>query len=82
MQKGRMKATPNVGMKLLLVRLDLKALEQAIITGRQMEALVRLLRAYMKLEGQIWIRIVPDKPITKKLQKLEWVKGKGAVDIM
>ncbi len=54
-----------------------KALESAWITGRQIEAARQAITRYMKREGQLWIRIFPDKPITKKPAEVRMGKGKG-----
>ena len=56
----------------------IKALEQVLITGRQIEAARQAVTRYMKREGQIWIRVFPDKPITKKPAEVRMGKGKGA----
>ncbi|MBQ5689871.1 MAG: 50S ribosomal protein L16, partial [Alistipes sp.] len=55
----------------------IKALECSWITGRQIEAARQAITRYMKREGQIWIRIFPDKPITKKPAEVRMGKGKG-----
>ena len=55
----------------------IKALESAWITGRQIEAARQAITRYMKREGQLWIRIFPDKPITKKPAEVRMGKGKG-----
>ena len=53
-------------------------MENAWITGRQLEAARQAVTRHMKREGQIWIRIFPDKPITKKPAEVRMGKGKGA----
>ena len=73
MQKGRMKGIAQRGNQLAYGSFGIKALESTWITGRQIEAITR----YMKREGQIWIRIFPDKPITKKPAEVRMGKGKG-----
>ena len=55
----------------------MKALEPAWITSRQIEACRVALSRHMKRDGKMWIRIFPDKPVTKNLLKQEWVKEKG-----
>ena len=55
----------------------IKALESTWITGRQIEAARQAITRYMKREGQLWIRIFPDKPITKKPAEVRMGKGKG-----
>jgi large subunit ribosomal protein L16 len=58
----------------------LKSMEESWITARQIEAARVALTRFMKREGQVWIRIFPDKPITKKPAEVRMGKGKGAVD--
>ncbi len=78
MQKGRMKGNSNRGNQLAFGSFGIKALQQAFITGRQLEAARQAVTRHMKREGQIWIRIFPDKPITKKPAEVRMGKGKGA----
>jgi len=80
MQKGRMKGNAQRGYEIAFGSFGLKALEQTFITGRQIEAARQALTRHMKREGQIWIRIFPDKPITKKPAEVRMGKGKGAVE--
>jgi large subunit ribosomal protein L16 len=56
----------------------IKTLEECWITGRQLEAARQAVSRHMKREGQVWIRIFPDKPITKKPAEVRMGKGKGA----
>ncbi len=77
-QKGRMKGNSQRGHQLAFGSFGIKALEQAWITGRQIEAARQAVTRHMKREGQIWIRIFPDKPITKKPAEVRMGKGKGA----
>jgi len=77
-QKGRMKGNAQRGNQLAFGSFGIKALEEAWITGRQIEAARQAVTRYMKREGQIWIRIFPDKPITKKPAEVRMGKGKGA----
>ncbi len=77
-QKGRMKGNAERGNQLAFGSFGIKSLEQAWITGRQIEAARQAVTRYMKREGQIWIRIFPDKPITKKPAEVRMGKGKGA----
>lgn len=77
-QKGRMKGNAQRGNQLAFGSFGIKALEQAWITGRQIEAARQAVTRYMKREGQIWIRIFPDKPVTKKPAEVRMGKGKGA----
>ena len=78
MQKGRMKGVAQRGNQLAFGSFGIKGLEDAWITGRQIEAARQAVVRFMKREGQIWIRIVPDKPITKKPAEVRMGKGKGA----
>merc|ERR1712078_104517 len=77
-QKGKMKGNANRGNQLAFGSFGIKALEETWITGRQIEAARQAVTSYMKREGQIWIRIFPDKPITKKPAEVRMGKGKGA----
>ena len=78
MQKGKMKGNANRGNQLAFGSFGIKSLEETWITGRQIEAARQAVTRYMKREGQIWIRIFPDKPITKKPAEVRMGKGKGA----
>ncbi len=78
MQKGRMKGNAQRGNQLAFGSFGIKALESAWITGRQIEAARQAVTRHMKREGQLWIRIFPDKPITKKPAEVRMGKGKGA----
>ena len=77
-QKGRMKGNANRGHQLAFGSFGIKTLQEAWITGRQIEAARQAVTRYMKREGQIWIRIFPDKPVTKKGGEIPMGKGKGA----
>ncbi|MEJ2593711.1 MAG: 50S ribosomal protein L16 [bacterium] len=77
-QKGRMKGNAGRGHQLAFGSYGIKTLEQGWITGRQLEAARQAVTRYMKREGQIWIRIFPDKPVTKKPAEVRMGKGKGA----
>jgi large subunit ribosomal protein L16 len=78
MQKGRMKGNAQRGTELAFGSFGIKALEPAWITGRQIEAARQAITRHMKREGQLWIRIFPAKPITKKPAEVRMGKGKGA----
>ena len=78
MQKGRMKGNAQRGADLAFGSFGIKALEPAWITGRQIEAARQAITRHMKREGQLWIRIFPAKPITKKPAEVRMGKGKGA----
>ena len=77
-QKGRMKGNAQRGNQIAFGSFGIKALEETWITGRQIEAARQAVTRYMKREGQIWIRIFPDKAITKKPAEVRMGKGKGA----
>jgi large subunit ribosomal protein L16 len=78
MQKGRMKGNAQRGHEIAFGSFALKTVETTFLTGRQIEAARQALTRFMKREGQIWIRIFPDKPITKKPAEVRMGKGKGA----
>jgi len=78
MQKGKMKGNAQRGHEISFGSFGLKTLEQSWITGRQIEAARQAITRYMKREGQLWIMIFPDKPITKKPAEVRMGKGKGA----
>lgn len=78
MQKGKMKGNAKRGSQLAFGTFGIKALEECWITGRQIEAARQAVTRHMKREGQIWIRIFPDKPVTKKPAEVRMGKGKGA----
>jgi large subunit ribosomal protein L16 len=77
-QKGRIRGLATRGTELDFGSFALKSLEPARITARQIEACRMTISRTMKREGQIWIRIFPDKPITKKPAEVRMGKGKGA----
>ena len=79
-QKGKMKGNSNRGHELAFGSFGLKTLESTFITDRQIEAARIAVTRYMKREGKVWIRIFPDKPITKKPAEVRMGKGKGALD--
>lgn len=78
MQKGRMKGNAGRGNQIAFGSFAIKALEECWITSRQIEASRIAATRYMKREGQMWIRIFPDKPVTKKPAEVRMGKGKGA----
>src|SRR3982751_2929646 len=77
MQKGRMKGDTKRGATLAFGSFGLKALDSVWLTNRQLEAARQALTRSMKREGNVWIRVFPDKPITKKPQEVRMGKGKG-----
>lgn len=78
MQKGRIKGLAHRGSSLAFGTFGLKALEPGRITARQIEAARVVITRAMKRQGRVWIRIFPDKPITKKPAEVRMGKGKGA----
>ena len=78
MQKGRVKGVAGRGHTLSFGTFGIKSLEPGWITSRQIEAARIAMTRAMKREGQVWIRIFPDKPITKKPAEVRMGKGKGA----
>lgn len=78
MQKGRMKGLASRGSELSFGSFGIKTLEACWITSRQIEAARIAVTRFMKREGQVWIRIFPDKPVTKKPAEVRMGKGKGA----
>jgi large subunit ribosomal protein L16 len=80
MHKGRIKGNAKRGAALSFGTFGLKALEPKWITDRQIEAARVALTRHMKREGNVWIRIFPDKSITAKPLEVRMGKGKGAPD--
>ncbi|QFZ53859.1 50S ribosomal protein L16 [Oceanihabitans sp. IOP_32] len=79
-QKGRMKGNTGRGFQLSNGTFGIKALDSNFLTSRQIEAARIAATRYMKREGQLWIKVFPDKPITKKPLEVRMGKGKGAVE--
>jgi large subunit ribosomal protein L16 len=77
-QKGKMKGNAQRGHQLAFGSFGIKTLDEAWITGRQIESARQAITRHMKREGQLWIRIFPDKPVTKKPAEVRMGKGKGA----
>ncbi len=77
-QKGRMKGNAQRGNQLAFGTYGIKSLQSKWLTGRQIEAARVAVTRYMQRQGQIWIRVFPDKPITKKPAEVRMGKGKGA----
>lgn len=78
MHKGRIKGNAQRGHQIAFGSFAIKTLEPGRITSRQIEAARIAVTRFMKREGQVWIRIFPDKPITKKPAEVRMGKGKGA----
>jgi len=77
MQKGRMKGDTKRGATLAFGTFGLKSLDSVWLTNRQIESARQALTRHMKREGNVWIRIFPDKAITKKPAEVRMGKGKG-----
>ncbi len=77
-QKGRVRKVAKRGSTLAYGSFGIKSLQGTWITGRQIEAMRQATTRFMKREGQVWIRIFPDKPITTKPAEVRMGKGKGA----
>ncbi|HAH25445.1 MAG TPA: 50S ribosomal protein L16 [Prolixibacteraceae bacterium] len=77
-QKGKMKGLSQRGNQLAFGTFGIKSLEETWLTGRQIEAARVAVTRHMQRQGQIWIRVFPDKPITKKPAEVRMGKGKGA----
>jgi large subunit ribosomal protein L16 len=80
-QKGRMKGNAQRGNQIAFGTFGIKAMESTWITGRQIEAARQALTRHMKREGRLWIRIFPDKPISKKPAEVRMGKGKGTPEL-
>ena len=82
MQKGRrrFRQVETRGVELSFGSFGLKALEEVWLTSQQIESAYRAIARSLQKEGKIWMRIFPDKPITKKAAETKMGKGKGSVD--
>ena len=80
MHKGRMKGEAQRGHRVTLGSFGLKGMESVWLTGRQIEAARVALTRYMKRQGQVWIKVFPDKPVTSKPAEVRMGKGKGSLD--
>lgn len=80
MQKGRNRGLAQNGNKVSFGEFGLKATGRGRITSRQIEAARRAMTRHIKRGGKIWIRIFPDKPISKKPLEVRMGKGKGNVE--
>jgi len=78
--KGRIKGEAKRGATISFGSFALKALEPHWITNRQLESARQSMTRHMKREGSVWIRIFPDKPITKKPAEIRMGKGKGNLE--
>lgn len=77
---GRIKGIATKGNEVSFGAFGLKAVESGLVSARQIEAARRAMTRYVKRGGKIWIRIFPDKPMTKKGDETPMGKGKGTVD--
>jgi large subunit ribosomal protein L16 len=77
-QKGRVRGLATRGANISFGSFAIKSLEIGWITSRQIEAARIAVTRAMKREGKVWVRIFPDKPITKKPAEVRMGKGKGA----
>jgi len=80
MQKGRNKGIASSGNTVEFGSIGMRALDNSRITARQIESARKAINRYIKREGQLLIRIFPDKPITKKPIEVRQGKGKGSVE--
>jgi len=75
-----MKGIAQKGHQIAFGSFAIKSLDSHMLTGRQIEAARQAMTRHMKREGQTWIRIFPDKPVTRKPAEVRMGKGKGAPD--
>ena len=80
MQKGKLQSIAVRGSTVSFGSYALKAITSGKLTSRQIESARIAMTRHMKREGQVWIRIFPDKPITRKPQEVRMGKGKGSLD--
>ena len=80
-QKGKMKGNAQRGHQLAFGAFGIKSMEETWLTGRQIEAARQAITRKMKRQGQLWIRVFPDKPLTKKPAEVRMGKGKGAPEL-
>lgn len=79
-QKGRNRGDAHRGSSVSFGDFGLKAVTRGFLTSRQVEAARRVMNRYTKRGGKIWIRVFPDKPITKKPLEVRMGSGKGSVE--
>lgn len=80
-QKGRMKGNTKRGAELAFGTFGIKSLDESFVTARQLEAARVAATRYMKREGQLWIKVFPDKPMTRKPAEVRMGKGKGSPEL-
>ena len=78
MHRGRMEGNAQSGNSVAFGDFGLKAMAPAWITARQIEAARRAITRHFRRGGQVWVRVFPDKPVTKKPAEVRMGKGKGA----
>jgi large subunit ribosomal protein L16 len=78
--RGRMRGKAQRGAEVQFGEYGLQSLEPAWITSRQIEAARRAIVRHIKRRGKVWIRLFPDKPVTKRAAETRMGKGKGSVD--
>src|SRR5438132_8992414 len=81
LQKGRRRGTAHRGSSLAFGEYGLKALDRGWMSAREIEAARVALTRYLKRGGKVWIRIFPDKPLTKKPAETRMGKGKGSPEM-
>jgi large subunit ribosomal protein L16 len=79
--KGRIHGIASSGVDLAFGQFGLKAMEPERVTARQIEAARRALTRHMKRAGQVWIRVYPDVPVSKKPLEVRMGSGKGSVEL-
>ena len=81
-QRGRMKGAASRGNKVSYGEFGIQAMEPGWITGNQIEAARIAMTRYTKRSGQVWIKIFPDKPVSKKALGVRMGSGKGAPEYL
>lgn len=80
-QKGKMKGNTKRGAELAFGTFGIKSMDESFVTARQLEAARVAATRYMKREGQLWIKVFPDKPLTRKPAEVRMGKGKGSPEL-
>jgi len=80
-QKGKIKGIAHRGSQLAFGSFAIKTLDEGFLTSRQLEAARVALTRFMRREGKVWIRVFPDKPLTRKPAEVRMGKGKGAPEL-
>lgn len=80
-QKGRLRGVAKGGTDITFGDFGLQAMSNGLITARQIEAARIAMTRHVKRQGKIWIRVFPDKPITKRPAETRMGKGKGSVEL-